>query len=512
VIAAILLAAAAHGAKSKAAAPPAVPKPITASAKVVQGADGWRADLELDGWLYGWTVVRSHDGGRDLYMLVGPRIEAAAEPAAKTCDVRPAEKPEKRTGRLFRWRPSAPDRLDEAASGLPIGTLASGDLDDDGNDELYLTRRGGIDRVIPGAEAHAEVHQVVGDLPASAIVGGPSPELRVNLLGAFRTYRRSHDGGVALVSELPITQKLVPARERIRVESSAVNAIGRLPSGRPGFATDAEPLGTRRLRTQFLDPDGPADARAIESWALLPTSERVVDRGLALLDGAPVLIVTTTGAEKLSLLKEKMLRIYPLGGDRTRAGDNPLFATSTGINLWQEAYPTVVDLDHDGRQDLVFAYWKGLKNAIAALEVYRGGESPRFAKPKTTSFDVTNGEKSYLAFGVDMDGDGRPDLMLLANHELLVYPGTAPDRAIDRPVESKPSRRLPLPADLPEPSGRSVSVSLEGGFQIGRAEPGLGTPQHEDLGGPNPHAIVFAGNLAASHGRVVVAFFRGAGR
>jgi hypothetical protein len=274
------------------------------------------------------------------------------------------------------------------------------------------------------------------------------------------------------------------------------------------FATEPEALGRRRLRTLLLDPDGPAETKVVESWALFPTPERVVDTVFAMLDGSPVLIVTTTSAEKLSLFGEKALRVYPLGGDRTRAGDAPLFATTTGINLWQQAHPVVVDLDRDGRNDLVLPYWKGLKNSIAALEVYRGGAVSGFAKPRSMSFDVENGEKGFMEFGADADGDGRPDLILLANKELLVFPGSAQDRAAEKPVETHASRRIALPEDLPGARGNSFSMGIDG-IQISRSTGGLGTPHLLDLDGDGRPEALFAGG-GATGGRVVVVFLRGA--
>jgi hypothetical protein len=333
--------------------------------------------------------------------------------------------------------------------------------------------------------------------------------LRVALLGAFRTYRRGREGATTVASELAIPEFVKPGAERVRVESPAVHPIGRSSAGRILFATEPEPLGTRRLRTLLLDPDGPSGTRIVESWSLFPEPERVVDSALAMLHGSPVLIVTTTSAEKLSLLAEKALRVYPLGGDRTRAGDEPIFAATTGINLWQQAHPAVVDLDRDGRDDLALAYWKGLKNSIAAIEVYRGGVDHGFAKPRSMSFDVENGEKGFLEFGADADGDGRPDLILLANRELLVFPGTAPERAAERPVETRPSRRIPLMPDLPNAQGLSFSMGTDG-FELHRSAGGLGTPHLIDLDGDGRPEAVFAGDRENA-GRVSVVFVRGGG-
>jgi hypothetical protein len=205
-------------------------------------------------------------------------------------------------------------------------------------------------------------------------------------------------------------------------------------------------------------------------------------------------------------LGEKALRLYPLGGDRTRAGDVPLFAATTGINLWQVASPAVVDLDRDGRDDLVLAYWKGLKNAIASLEIYAGTTSS-FGKPRSISFDVTGGEKGFIEFGPDIDGDGRPDLVLLANRELLVFPGSAPDRALEKPVATEPSRRVALP-DLPTAQRMALSAG-PGGIEVQRVAGGLGTPHLLDLDGDGRPEVVFAGD-GPTGGRIVVVFLRGA--
>jgi hypothetical protein len=257
----------------------------------------------------------------------------------------------------------------------------------------------------------------------------------------------------------------------------------------------------------LLDPEGQEEPRAVERLVMFPEAERAVDSAFLILDGAPALVVTTTSADKLSLLGAKALRVYPLNGDRTRAGNEPLFAATTDINLWQRTTPTVIDLDQDGHQDLVLGYWKGLKNTIAALEVYRGGGPGVFGKAHTMSFDVDGGDRGSMQFGADLDGDGRPDLVLLANKELLVYPGNTADRAAEKPVQTAPSRRVALPADLPRSDRSVVSMSLEG-VSIERSVGGLGTPHFLDMDGDGRPEALFAGNTE-SGSRAVVVFVRG---
>jgi hypothetical protein len=497
-------------------APRAAPTPAILQVAVTHLADGWRADIALDGSLLGWALPRRPGGGRELLILAGPKPEAADTSGPVPCGVREKAPGIDRSARLYRWRSESPDRLEPVGSGLPAGTLESGDLDGDGADELLLLRDGKIDLVTSSEDGAATIRSIVEDDELGSVSGGPrvawdtpaaqDPALRVSLVGAFRTYRRAPDGTTAIASELAIPERVNAGAERVRVVSPAVRPIGRTGSGRMTFATEPEPLGKRRLRTLLLDPDGPSETRTIESWALFPEPERVVDRAFATLNGAPVLIVTTTSADKLSLLGEKALRVYPLGGDRTRAGDAPLFAATTGLNLWQIASPSVVDLDRDGRDDLVLAYWKGLKNAIAALEIYRGAGSS-FGKAHSISFDVAGGEKGFIEFGRDLDGDGRPDLVLLANRELLVFPGTAPDRAAEKAVATQPSRRIALP-DLPSAHTVELSAGTDG-FQVQRVAGGLGTPHLLDLDGDGRPEAVFAGD-GAGGGRVTVIFVRGA--
>ncbi len=507
-------------AKAKPKNPPVAPKPTpTVQVVVTHLADGWRADLALDGPLLGWALPLDRDGHRTLFVLAGSKADAAGSVAAATCTVRDRLEEPERNARLFRWRFESPEVLEPMGSGFSVGTLDSADVDGDGAEELILLRKGGIDLLAPSSEDETTAQALVEDSLLGATCCGPrlawdeaaaqDSTLRVALLGAFRSYGPGRDGNVAITSELETPERVSGGAERMLVRSPAVRPIGRTQAGRMVFATDPEPLGRRRLRTLLLDPEGPAETRVVESWALFPEPEGLVDSAFAMLQGAPVLIVTTTSAEKLSLLGEKALRIYPLGGDRTRAGDAPLFAATTGINLWQRTFPAVVDLDRDGRDDVVLAYWKGLKKTIAALEVYQGGPATGFAKPRSMSFDVDDGEKSFLQFGPDIDGDGRPDLILFAKRELLVFPGSEPDRAVQKPVASKPSRKIPLAPDLPRPRGSSMSMGLNG-FQISRSPGGLGAPHFVDLNGDGRPEAVFAGD-GPGGGRATVVFVRGSG-
>lgn len=511
-LAAGLLAAA----KSKPPAPPPQPPPAS-QAKVERGADGWRADLTLDRPILGWAFPRGRDGHRTLFLLTGPPRESKEQIAAAACAVRKPVEGAEHDARLYRWRFESPERLEALEGGLPEGSLDAVDLEGDGEEELILQRDGGIDRISFGADGGATVGSLVRDAALGASHGGPriawdaaaagDGKLRVPLLGEFRTYGPASDGGAAPMSEIAVPVRVDAGPELFRVKSPSVLTVGRVATGRTVFATEPESLGKRRLRTLLLDPDGPAESRVVESWALFPEPERMMDRDFTLLRGSPVLIVTTTSAEKLSLLGEKALRIYPLGGDRTRAGDDPIFAATTGINLWQEARPTIIDLDKDGQDDLVLAYWKGLKSAIAALEIYRGTAGGGFGKARSMSFDVEDGKKGFLEFGADADGDGRPDVVLLAGSELLVFPGTPAEQAAEKPVASRPSRRIAMPSDLGSSGSTELNLDL-GGVSVSRKR-GFGTPSLLDIDGDGRPEVVFAGEDGTGVGRVTIVFVRG---
>jgi hypothetical protein len=277
-------------------------------------------------------------------------------------------------------------------------------------------------------------------------------------VGGLRSYGADAAGSFRLLSEstLPVIASRNGAG--FRIESPTARLLEPGPAGRPLLAAAPIAADALRVRTVLFDPDAPAqEARQSEAWARLPERERVIETAFLRLDGSPVLALTSRPADKLSFFGEKLLRLYPLERDRSRAGIEALLATESGMNLWQDARLVTRDLDRDGREDLIAAYWKGLKDDRVVLEGYmRLADGSFDAKARTTAFDVEDAERSVLGFGDDLDGDGLSELVLAGEGSLRIHRGQPGRRGADV-IEPKPRWIVPahglLTADLRDEGG-----------------------------------------------------------
>jgi hypothetical protein len=497
------------------AAAPAKAPGVTAT--VIRQADGTRTELAWDGPLLSWAVPKDAQGKRTLYVLAGP----ARDPKRDTsCGVDRDAGSTASDASLYRWRQDDGERLELLASGLPHGGLEAADLDGDGAEELVLVRDGAIDELKPaGATGAITAVTIVHDPAIAAAFGDPraarsaiearDTSLRIALPGEFRSYGRLPSGAYALRSALALPMKIIPSNGRVAVETPDVNDLGAVAGIGLTFATDPEPIGALRVRTTLTTPDASPRRDPIECWARLPAPERVLDNTFAIMDGTPVWIATTMSAERLDVFGEKLLRIYPLAGDRTRVGVLPRATATTGLNIWQTGFPVVLDLDRDGHDDLAISYWKGLRRSIAAVEVYPGESSGQLGKRREIEFTVDDADEGWLSFGRDADGDGHPDLIVLTGTSVLVYPGSA-ERVIERAVVERVSRRIELAPGRPHANSVNVAFELGGGVTIARGDPGFGTPRPIDLDGDGQVELVFAGNVSGT-GRATVIAFRKAG-
>lgn len=287
--------------------------------------------------------------------------------------------------------------------------------------------------------------------------------------------------------ETPVEHRL--SGRRFQIHSPVAWRAGRDASGREVFATGPQVVGRQRLRTVRMIPEA-GDGAGVECWARLPEPESLRESYWRMLDGRPVLIVTTMPADRLNLFGEKRLRVFALEPDRSRLGHRPLFAVETRINQWQATEVFVLDVDGDGLDDLVLGYWKGLNKSRIVLDVYRGGADGFSPTARSTAFDVRNGDRSYLDFGSDVDGDGRPDLLLVAGNRLQIHHGlqtTGGRKLVSAKADASVRMHEGETADRPF----DVTIGSTGLWSVSAPDPNR-PPRAVDLDGDGVSEIVFS--------------------
>ena len=374
--------------------------------------------------------------------------------------------------KLIRLDREGAGSLVEVRSDLPWNSsaIAFADLQDDGGETLVLT----VSPVEPEAAPEDfdpglytwEGGPAFSGSSLTALLGEPflvwdskAPEaVAAPGLGEMKMYRFDRETGTFVsVATLPMPMVVNVRQDRMTLRAQTVHPV-EVAGGRVVYVTPPKSFGKTRLRTTIIDPEGIAgDAPVVESWARLPEPEDVLQWDHLVLDGNPVLVVQTKTAEKLALFGEKRLRMFGLDPDRSRSGFQPLMAGVSGMNLWQGGTPWILDVNRDGRSDLVVGYWKGLKDSRVVLEVFLRDEDGGFAeKPRTTAFNVDDGERSFVAYGRDLTGDGLFDLLVAADARLWLFPGTR-SRNGKKLVDDEPE--LVLDVNLPE-SDQEGSVTI----------------------------------------------------
>ena len=244
--------------------------------------------------------------------------------------------------------------------------------------------------------------------------------------------------------------------------------------------------------------------KSVVYWQHLPAREEVIDHAFVAVDGRPALVASTRPADKLSFFGEKLLRAWVLEPDRTRTGRAPFLALETRANLWQRITPIPLDVDRDGREDLVLAYWKGLKDHTVVLDAYlRRGDGTYERSPASTSFDVDDADRSVLEYGKDLDGDGAPELILLGKGGLLVFAGSPGSRRGKGLVEPKPRWTVPLLSPEAAEAVTEVRVVPEG-MDVRPISAAGWTPRIEDVDGDGRGEIVVTAPLTSRPGRLIV--------
>lgn len=219
--------------------------------------------------------------------------------------------------------------------------------------------------------------------------------------------------------DLPL--KAERPRWGIRLTSPAVTLLG--SGGEPLLAVGPEPHGRRRLRSLVLAPGG---GEPVESWSLLPGEERLVDEQYLRLNGRPALAVGTI--EKIGIFVKKRLRLFYLDRDRSRRGTAPVLAAATECALWNRLTTFAADADGDGQDDLALIHPEGMDGGELVVSVYRNLGNGKFEnRPRKVKLALTAKDWD---FGSDLTGDGVPDLLVLTDGKLHLYPGEREGRPV----------------------------------------------------------------------------------
>lgn len=397
-----------------------------ACVSAVGAADRWQTvDLYFPGRLVAHHWGPGPEGSSAIVVLVelrGPdETPAAGEPDPPPC---PPSEPESRGLRrraLFRLEPDGSSEPVAVGGELlaDVTKIAVEDVDGDGRGEILVFRPGELLAVRGDG-----LESLVRD-PGALWIRTRGPLGAVSFRPpALRFWRPTETRGpFRLVAEAAIDPEGTASPHGLRIRTPSPRFLGRSADGTLIHAIGPNRVGQDRLKTTRIElaPDG--RQKTIESWARLPNPEDVLEQFL-LMDGErPLVLVLTKPADKLSLFGEKRLRLFTLERDRSRLGLLPLLATESRMNLWQQSTPRFADANGDGLDDLVIGYWKGLKDSRVVLDVYLREGASFATAPKTTAFDVKDGDRFFLDYGADFDGDGLSDLLLRARGGFQVHYG-----------------------------------------------------------------------------------------
>jgi hypothetical protein len=466
----------------------------TPPVRVVALPGGERIEISAGSYVLDLATPRDAGGRRTVVLLLDPvPVEPARTDGAcrmREPDEGPGDGPARK---LATYSPGADPPFRVLRDDLPRSTSRVGafDLDGDGNDEILLGRRGTLEVWSPSAGSRAIVTIPGGWFGSDhGSPGGPIAPSRLHVFeaGGVTSFGPREEEGFAALgsSSLPV---LVRAGSRSAwVHTPPYVPVGRSSSGGDLLAADPEPVGDERLRVWLAEPKT-TGAEAVECWARLPGQERTIDSDFVVLDGRPALVLTTIRADKMQFFGEKRLRVFRLEPDRTRTGIAPFLAAETGANLWQPVQARVADVDGDGRDDLVLVYWKGLEDEKVEFEIWSRDTEGRWpSKPVSGSVDVPDGDRSFLSFGSDLDGDGFMDLLVSGKGALRIHRGLARARR-GLPVESEPSAVLALPEGVASLGSPWVGVGAEG-VQGGSDLAPFFAPRPVDLDGDGIAEIV----------------------
>jgi len=446
--------------------------------------------IEAPGRWVAWSVERSGTARAAILALI--RADSTDDPSAgesvDSAGLPPCPGDERDRQALFAIRvPLEAGDPEVLRRDVPADAAAIVGTEDDAG---RLRRE--IDRpdrrvVLGEVEADDAVALVAPGVRAPTGAPQDTPPIAVDL-GALRTFRPLGDGTYAVRDTVDLALDAAVRGGIVRVGSAAPRWVGRGADGSVVLASPAVPFGDRRMRVDVVRiPAGDRPASREECWVRLPGAEELLESAAVLIDGEPMLLATTRAKGRLGLFDEKLLRVFPLKPDRGRLGHEPRLAVSARMNLWQDVSFEIVDVDGDGREDVVLGYWKGLRDDRVVLDVHFAvGDGSFRDQPATTAFDVSGGDRAWLSYGGDVDGDGRPDLLVRSRDRLLIYRGTTGRRVVEREPVAVAIRDWKGEDDPVE-----VTVAVGTGGTAVRSDVGAGgRPYVSDLDGDGADDVV----------------------
>jgi len=469
------------------AAPPPPPPPAV-GVTVTPVAGARRLVAVLPGHLLATARPRGADGGRRLLVLVTPD-----DPKAVLAPKGPRSLYLIEPDLIEPNKAGAPRLL---LDGLPAETnaLAAADLDGDGAEEVLLGEPGKLFSLgTPEAISAPRLLLEASGLDLRRWPADLLPIFQAAQMGRLRTWKLQ-GGQLVPGPEHALPVHASRERQALRLSSLPVTPIPR-PGSDPLEVVGPEENGKVRLRTVLLGPDG----TRTDTWAQLPGRENVDGFRYVALDGRPVLIVTTSDADKLGVFAKQRFRLFPLGADRSRAGQPPSLAFETESHRWFPIDPVLLDLDHDGKQDLIVVQPEGLGGGDLVIDTFFGQGNGRFERPRRLK--LGNLDARAWSFGQDVTGDGVADLLTIAKTGLSLFAGTADHRR--NLVDRKPRQVVDL-GGAQETISVSVGVGNNGMSTETSRSASLGGPFVEDLdGNGRPEVLLFSPN-AGGRGQVVV--------
>jgi len=224
------------------------------------------------------------------------------------------------------------------------------------------------------------------------------------------------------IASVPIPVQAQREPGGIRLRSPAVSVVQQ-GTDLWLYAVGPEAFGRQRLRSLLVDA---TTGETWETWSQLPGPEVVQWSWYRVINGHPMLLVTTNSADKLGVFEHQQLRVFALSQDRTRAGKGPILVAKTASNRWHRLWHFVVDVNADGRDDLVLLQTDGMGGGKLVAEAWLANDKGGFeTRAPRTAMDRPMAAPLY---GPDFTGDGVPDLTIANEGEISVFPGIGSPR------------------------------------------------------------------------------------